>query len=59
VRIGALDWAPARSNRRVNKPGIIKYANSYPQDIPQERGVAGSKRMPNRSEIDLGRICAS
>ncbi|MGL4485468.1 MAG: NADH-quinone oxidoreductase subunit A [Yersinia sp. (in: enterobacteria)] len=41
VRIGALDWAPARSNRRVNKPGIIKYANSYPQDIPQERGVAG------------------
>ncbi len=41
VRIGALDWAPARSNRRVNKPGIIKFANSYPQDIPQERGVAG------------------
>ncbi|WP_186368698.1 NADH-quinone oxidoreductase subunit NuoA [Yersinia alsatica] len=31
VRIGALDWTPARSNRRVSKPSIVKYASSHPQ----------------------------
>ncbi|EEQ09553.1 NADH dehydrogenase I chain A [Yersinia mollaretii ATCC 43969] len=31
VRIGALDWTPVRSNRRVSKPSIVKYASSHPQ----------------------------
>ncbi|CNH89208.1 NADH-quinone oxidoreductase subunit NuoA [Yersinia bercovieri] len=34
VRIGALDWTPVRSNRRVSKPSIVKYASSHP-DIRQ------------------------
>ena len=39
VRIGALDWTPVRSNRRVSKPSIVKYASNHPQAIPKERGV--------------------
>lgn len=35
VRIGALDWTPACSNRRVSKPSIVKYASSHPQDSRQ------------------------
>ncbi|OVZ99022.1 NADH-quinone oxidoreductase subunit A [Yersinia frederiksenii] len=31
VRIGALDWTPAPSSRRVSKPSIVKYASSHPQ----------------------------
>ncbi|CNJ82553.1 NADH-quinone oxidoreductase subunit NuoA [Yersinia aldovae] len=43
VRIGALDWTPVRSNRRVSKPSIVKYASSHP-DIPKELGVAGRQQ---------------
>ena len=39
VRIGALDWTPVRSNRRVSKPSIVKYASNHPQAIPKDRGV--------------------
>ncbi|WP_392434123.1 NADH-quinone oxidoreductase subunit NuoA [Yersinia sp. HM-2024] len=39
VRIGALDWTPVRSNRRVSKPSIVKYASNHPQAISKERGV--------------------
>ncbi len=44
VRIGALDWTPTRSNRRVSKPSTVRYASSHPQDISQELSVAGSQQ---------------
>lgn len=31
VRVGALDWIPARSKSRVKKPGVITNTNGYPQ----------------------------
>jgi NADH-quinone oxidoreductase subunit A len=48
VRIGALDWTPACSNRRVSKPGIVKYASSHPQDIPKEHGVAAGQQANDK-----------
>ena len=49
VRIGALDWTPTRSNRRVSKPSIVKYASSPPQDIPKDLGVAGQQQADGKS----------
>lgn len=31
VRIGALDWTPSRSKRRVTKPSTVTNINSHPQ----------------------------
>ncbi|EKN3362131.1 NADH-quinone oxidoreductase subunit NuoA [Yersinia ruckeri] len=35
VRIGALDWTPGRSNRRVSKPSTVTNSKGIPPDLRQ------------------------